>query len=76
MEPENKTSFLRGEGAGEMGNRKKQRGAGPHRAGDVGAAGNEGIAGHHISGVIPEQSRRQDIELKIAEGERGCCVEI
>jgi hypothetical protein len=37
MEPENKTSFLRGEGAGEMGNRKKQRGA--RASPEIGARG-------------------------------------
>jgi len=42
----------------------------------VGAAGNEGIAQHHVSGVVPEHAKYQDIELKVGNREKGCCVEI
>ena len=42
----------------------------------VSAAGNEGIAGHHISGIVSEQTKTHDIELKIGNNEKGCMIEI
>lgn len=42
----------------------------------VGAAGNEGIAGHHVSGVVPEHAKYQDIELKVGNQEKGLSMEI
>ena len=39
-------------------------------------AGNEAGAGHHYRGEIPQEGAYQDVEIRVAEGERGFQLEL